>query len=63
MVKNLPANTGDVGSTPGLERSPGGGNDNPLSIFVWEIPQTEDLGRLQSIGLKRVRHVSASLRI
>ena len=33
MVKNLPANAGDarhVGSIPGLERSPGGGNGNPL---------------------------------
>ena len=29
MVKNLPANTGDVGSIPGLGRSPGEGNDNP----------------------------------
>ena len=33
MVKNLHANagdTGDLGSVPGWERSPGGGNDNPL---------------------------------
>ena len=33
MVKNLPANagdTGDVGLIPGLGRSPGGGNGNPL---------------------------------
>ena len=30
MVKNLPANAGDMGSIPGLERSPGGGNSNPL---------------------------------
>ena len=29
VVKNLPANTGDVGSIPGLGRSPGEGNDNP----------------------------------
>ena len=32
-VKNLPANaedTRDVGSIPGLGRSPGGGNGNPL---------------------------------
>ena len=35
MVKNLPANagdTGDVGSIPELGRSPGVGNDNPLSL-------------------------------
>ena len=30
MVKNLPANTGDFGSIPGLGSSPGEGNDNPL---------------------------------
>ena len=34
-MKNLPANTGDardrdVSSVPGLGRSPGGGNGNPL---------------------------------
>ena len=30
MVKNPPANAGDVGSIPGLERSPGEGRGNPL---------------------------------
>ena len=33
VVKNQPANAGDVrdvGSVPGLERSPGGGHGNPL---------------------------------
>ena len=30
MVKNPPANAGDVGSIPGLGRSPGEGNDSPL---------------------------------
>ena len=30
MVKNLPANAGDAGSIPGLGRSPGGENGNPL---------------------------------
>ena len=33
MVKNLPANAGDMGdagSIPGSGRSPGGGNGNPL---------------------------------
>ena len=28
-VKNLPANAGDVGLIPGLERSPGEGDGNP----------------------------------
>ena len=30
MVKNLPANAGDVGSIPGSGRSPGKGNGNLL---------------------------------
>ena len=30
MVKNLPANAGDVGSIPGSGRYPGVGNGNPL---------------------------------
>ena len=30
MVKNIPANVGDPGSVPGLIRSPGEGNGNPL---------------------------------
>ena len=30
LVKNLPANAGDVGLIPGLERSPGEENGNPL---------------------------------
>ena len=41
MVKNLPANVGDerdVGSIPGLERSPGGGNGNPLHYSCLENP-------------------------
>ena len=30
LVKNPPANAGDVGLILGLGRSPGGGNGNPL---------------------------------
>ena len=56
MVKNLPANVGDVGSILWLSRSPG--QEDPLekkmathfSILAWEIPQTEESGRLQSVG-------------
>ena len=41
VVKNLPANAGDfrdVGSIPGLGRSPGGGHDNPLQHSCLENP-------------------------
>ena len=30
MIKNLPADTEDLGSIPESGRSPGGGNGNPL---------------------------------
>ena len=30
VVKNMPANVGDMGSIPGLGRSPGKGNGNPF---------------------------------
>ena len=50
MVKRPPASagaTGDVDFIPGLRRSPGEGNGNPLQIFLpgkshgnpWEMPQ------------------------
>ena len=47
VVKNPPANAGDLGSIPGLGRSPGGGHGNPLleegmathsSILACRIP-------------------------
>ena len=38
MVKNLPACLGDVDSIPGLGRSPGGGQGNPLQYSCLENP-------------------------
>ena len=41
MVKNLPANAGDIrdsGSTPGSGRSPGEGHGNPLQYPCLENP-------------------------
>ena len=35
-VKNLPASAEDMGSIPGLGRSPGGGNGNPLQYSCLE---------------------------
>ena len=55
VVKNLPANTGHVGSIPELRRSPGGGAGTRCNILAWESPWTEKLGRLQSLGSQRVR--------
>ena len=41
MVKNPPANAGDIrdtGSTPACGRSPGGGRDKPLQYSCLENP-------------------------
>ena len=41
VVKNLPANAGDIrdsGSIPGLGRCPGGGHGNPLQYSCLENP-------------------------
>ena len=50
VVKNLPANSGDLGDTglsPGLGRFPGGGNGNSLKYFCLEIPM--DRGAWQTV--------------
>ena len=59
VIKNLPVNAGDVrdaGSIPGSGRSPGGGNGNLLQYSCLENPMTEEPGRLQSMGSRRVVH-------
>ena len=38
MGKESTSNAGDMGSTPGLERSPGRGNGNPLQYSCLENP-------------------------
>ena len=38
VVTNLPANAGDAGLIPGLGRSPGVGNSNPLQYSCLENP-------------------------
>ena len=51
LVKNVPANAGnarDMGSIPGLGRSPGAGNGNPLQYSCLGNP----MGELQSMGCK-----------
>ena len=62
VVKNLTATVGnarDVSSVPGLERSPGVGNNNPLQYSFREHPMDTEawlsMGT-QSMGSQRVRH-------
>ena len=59
VVKNLPANAGnvrDTSSTLGLGRTPGEGRATHSSILAWRIPWTEEPGKLLSTGLQRVGH-------
>ena len=55
VVKNPPANAGDMGLTPGLGRSPGGGHGNPLKSGEFH-GQRSLAGGLQSMGSQRVKH-------
>ena len=47
--------TGDLGSVPGLGRSPGAGHGDPLQYSCQEYLWTEESGGLQSIGSPTVR--------
>ena len=48
---------GGTGSIPGLGRSPGGGNSNPLQYSCLEnSTDRQEPGGLQSMGPQRVRH-------
>ena len=56
-VKNPPANAGDTGDTAlGWEYSLEEEMATNFSILAWKISWTEEPGRLQFIGSKRVRH-------
>ena len=44
MVKNPPANAGDLGLIPWWERCPGEGNGNSLQFLAWEVPWTNLVG-------------------
>jgi len=54
VVKNLPANAGDVGSIPGSGRSPGGGNGNTLQYSCLGNSMDRGAGELQPMGSQRL---------
>ena len=51
MVKNLPADAGDVGSVPGLGGSPGEGTSNPLQYSCLENPMNRGVWRATVLGV------------
>ena len=50
MVKNPPANAGDVGQSLDREDSPEKEMATHSSILTWKIPWTEEPGGLQYMG-------------
>ena len=56
MVKNPPANAGDMGQEGPLEKE----MTTHSCILAWKIPCTEEPGGLQSTGSQRVGHDCAT---
>ena len=56
MVKNLPAVQENWVQSLGQENPLEKGMATHSSILAWRIPWTDEPGRLQSMGLQRVRH-------
>ena len=56
MVKNPTANARGTDLIPGLGKTPlEKGMVTHSSILAWEIPRTEEPGRLQCLGSQRLR--------
>ena len=56
MVKNLPEMQETQSQFLGRKNPLEEGMTTHSSIRAWRIPWTEELGRLQSMGLQTVRH-------
>ena len=54
VVKNLPVVQGDEDSIPGLGRSPGEGNGNPLQYSCLGNPMDRGVGWATVVGWQRV---------
>ena len=63
VVKNPPANTGRAGLIPGLGRSPGEGNGNPLQCSCLGNPMGRGAWTTTVHGLQSVGHDCATKRI
>ena len=54
--KETSCSAGHAGLIPGLGRSPGEGNDNPLQYSCLRNPRTEEPGEIPSLESPRVRY-------
>ena len=61
MVKNSPANIGDVGSVPGSGRSPEEGNDCPLHYSCLENPMDRRAWRATVHGVTKESNMTEGL--
>ena len=52
-VENPPANAGDVGSSPGSGKSPGGGNSSPFQDSCLENPMDRGAWRAAVHGVAK----------
>ena len=56
VVKNLPANAGDLGLIPGSGRSPGEGNANPLpSSYMQALVLLHQGGKCQTVVVVKLQ--------
>ena len=60
MIKNPPANAGDVGSIPGLGRCPGEGNGNPLQYSCLGNPMNRGAWRATVHGVAKESDTTAT---
>ena len=56
VIKNLPANTEDIGLILGSGRSPEKEMATHDSILAWKIPWTEESDKLQFMGSQKSQH-------
>ena len=61
VVKNLLANAGDSGSSPGSGRSPGGGNGNSLQYSCLQNPMDRVTWRATVHGLTKESDMTQQL--
>ena len=53
VVKNPPANAGEMDSIPGSERFPGGGNGNPFQFSCQENPMNRGAWQAKVHGVSK----------
>ena len=61
MVKNSPASAGNLGSFPGLGRSPGEGNGNPLPYSCLGNPMGREAWQASVYGVAKELDMTESL--